>query len=322
MEFVKNPNYFVKGRPYLDGITYIIIRSRPSRTAALQAGQVDVAFTGETTPAVHAALKGAVPQMVFQLVGSQVSDNIVVNTKKAPFDNVKVRQAINLSLDRPAMIKSVHQGAMVPGGANQPPPYGVWGLPESELNKLPGYGDADKNKAAARKLLGELGYTSARPLKVTVSTRAIAIYVDTATWVLDQLKQVGIDSTLEQVETGNWHAKVARRDFDLAVNLTGVGPDDPDANFYENYACGSQRNYSDYCSEEVMGMIDRASAETDGKKRIALVREIDKRLQMEVARPILGYRLDSFAHWPHVRNLVAHHSIYNWHRYQEVWLDK
>lgn len=322
LKFVKNDKYFVKDRPYLDGLTYIIIRSRSSRTAALQAGQVDVAFTGETTQAIYETLKSAVPQMVFQKVGTQVSDNIVVNTNEAPFNDVKLRQAVNLSLDRDAMIKSVHQGAAVPGGANQPPPYGRWGLPADQLSKVPGYGDAAKNRAEARKLLASKGYGPNNPLKVTVSTRAIAIYVDVATWVIDQLKQVGIEGTLEQVETGNWHAKIARRDYTLAVNLTGVAPDDPDSNYYENYACGSQRNYSDYCNQDVMKMFDRASSEIDAKKRLQLIREIDIKLQQEVARPILSHRLDYFAHWPYVKNLVAHHSIYNWHRYQEVWLDK
>jgi len=210
----------------------------------------------------------------------------------------------------------------VPSGANQPPPYGYWGLNAKDLAKLPGYGDPAKNKAQSRNMLASLGYSQQKPLKVTVSTRAIAIYVDVATWVIDQLKQVGIDGTLEQVETGNWHAKVARRDFDLALNLTGVGPDDPDSNFYENYACGSERNYSDYCSEEVTKMFEKESSETDVKKRLKLIQQIDARLQTDVARPILSNRLDWFAHWPYVKNLVAHHSIYNFHRYQEVWLDK
>jgi peptide/nickel transport system substrate-binding protein len=322
LEFVKNPNYFVKGRPYLDGVTWIIIKSRSSRTAALQAGQADTAFPGETTQAVYETLKSAVPTMKFQKVGQQVSDNILVNTKRKPFDNVKVRQAINLALERAAMIKSVHQGLAAEGGANQPPPYGYWGLSVKEVKKLPGYGDPAKNKAQAKKLLRSLGYTQEKPLKVTVSTRAIALYVDVATWVVDQLKQVGIDGTLEQVETGNWHAKLARRDFDLAVNLTGVGPDDPDANFYENYACGSERNYSDYCSEAMMKLFDKESSETNIKKRLKLVHQIDIKLQDEVARPILAHRLDMYASWPYVKNLVAHNSIYNWWRLRDVWLDK
>jgi peptide/nickel transport system substrate-binding protein len=322
VEMVRNPNYWVKDRPYLDGLTWIIIRSRPSRTAALQAGQVDVAFPGETTQAVYETLKKAVPSMVFQKVGTQVSTNIIVNTRKPPFNDLVLRQAVNLALDRASIIKSVYQGLGVPGGANQPPPYGAWGLPEEKLNKLPGFGDPAKDKAKARKMLASKGYGPNNPLKVVVSTRATATYVEPATWVLDQLKQVGIEGTLEQVETGNWHAKVARRDYTIATNLTGVAPDDPDSNFYENYACGSQRNYSDYCNEDVMKMMDRASSETDGKKRLQLIHDIDIKLQNDVARPIMVHALDWFAHWPYVKNLVAHNSIYNFHRYQDVWLDR
>ena len=48
VEYVKNPDYFVKGRPYLDGLKYLVIVERGTRTAALQAGQLDVAFPGET----------------------------------------------------------------------------------------------------------------------------------------------------------------------------------------------------------------------------------------------------------------------------------
>ncbi|HKI99372.1 MAG TPA: ABC transporter substrate-binding protein [bacterium] len=322
LEFVKNPHYFMKGRPYLDGVTWIIIRSRPSRTAALQAGQVDMAFPGETTQTIYETLKKAVPQMVFTKVGTQVSDNILVNSHAKPFDNVKVRQAVNLALDRPAMIKTVHQGLAVEGGANQPQPYGYWGLSAKETQKLPGYGNAEKNRAKARKMLASLGYTEQNPLKVTVSTRAISIYVDVATWVLDQLKRVGIDGTLEQVETGNWHAKIARKDFTLAVNLTGVGPDDPDANFYENYACGSQRNYSDYCNQDMMKLFEKESRMTNLKQRLKLVHQIDVKLQEDVARPILDHRLDWFAHWPYVKGYVPHNSVYNNWRLTDVWLDK
>jgi peptide/nickel transport system substrate-binding protein len=323
IELVKNPDYWRQGRPYLDGITYIIIKARPSRIAALQAGQVDIAFPSETNVPARDTLKAATPRIVFQKVAHSVSDNIIVNTRKPPFDNLKLRQAVNLAFDRAAMIKSVHQteGA-VSAGANLPPPYNPWGLPAQELSKMPGYGDPAKDKAQARKLLAEEGYGPGNPLKVIVSTRATAQYVDFATWALDQLKQVGIEGTLEQVETGNWHAKMARRDYQLGVNLTGVGPDDPDANFYENYACGSERNYSDYCNEEVMKMFDRASSETDFKKRLALVHEIDKKLQMEVARPIIAQRIDFFASWDYVKNLVAHHNIYNYGRMENVWLDK
>ena len=104
-------------------------------------------------------------------------------------------------------------------------------------------------------------------------TRAIAIYVDMASFVINELKQVGIEATLKQIETAQWHAMATRGEYQIGANLTGIGPDDPDANFYENYACGSPRNYSFYCNEQVMKMIDQQSQEIDPKKRLALVHD-------------------------------------------------
>jgi peptide/nickel transport system substrate-binding protein len=220
------------------------------------------------------------------------------------------------------MIKSVHQGAAIESAALLPAPYGEWGIGKKELAALPGYGDVEKDRAQARKLLAEAGHGPNNPLKVTVSTRAVAIYVDTAVWVIDQLKRVGIEGTLEQVETGVWHPRAARREFEIGTNLTGTGIPDPDGNFIENFTCKSPRNYTGYCNPEVEAMIFKASAETDHKKRLELVHEIDKRLQVEVARPVLAHRMDYFMFWPYVKNLVPHHNIYNWGRMQDVWLDK
>ena len=93
-----------------------------------------------------------------------------------------------------------------------------------------------------------------------------------ASLVINELKQVGIEATLKQIETAQWHAMATRGDYQIGANLTGLGTDDPDANFYENYACGSPRNYSQYCNEEVMKMFDHQSQELDPKKRLALVR--------------------------------------------------
>jgi peptide/nickel transport system substrate-binding protein len=322
LTLVKNPNYFVKGRPYLDGIVYTVIKSRPSRVAAMQANQVDIFFPGEGNLAAREQLAKAAPQIVFKEVARSVHDNILLNHKKPPFNDPKLRLAVNLALDRAAMIKSVHQGAAILGSANLPAPYGRWGLPKAELAKLPGYGDPAKNKAEARKILAEMGYGPGKPLKVTVSTRAIDIYVDTATWVIDQLKQVGIEATLEQIETGVWHPKLIRREFEIATNLTGVAVDDPDGNYFENYTCGSPRNYTEYCNPEVDQKIKLASQETNSAKRLRMVHEIDRQLQLDGARPILAHQVDYFSYWPYVKNLVPHHNIYNYARMQNVWLDK
>jgi peptide/nickel transport system substrate-binding protein len=296
VDMVKNPDYFVKGRPYLGTLRYFVITERGTRTAAIQAGKLDVSFPGEHTKTIAEQLKKAVPQLVVTPVSQNVNDNIIMNVKKPPFDNLKVRLAVSHAIDR--------------------------GLLEKDLVALPGYGKPDEEKAKAKKLLAEAGITPQNPLRVEMVTRAIAIYVDMASFVINELKQVGIDASLKQIETAQWHAMATRGDYQIGANLTGIGPDDPDANFYENYGCGSPRNYSQYCSEEVMKMIEAQSQELDPKKRLQLVWNIQKKLEADAARPMLDWKLDYFTVWPHVKNLVAHQSIYNWGRMQEVWVDK
>ena len=322
IEYVRNPDYFVKDRPYLDGLKYVIIVERGTRTAALQSGQLDVAMPGETTKTAAEQMKKAVPQLVVTLVAASVTDNIVMNEKKPPFDNVKVRLAVSYAIDRRGLIKGVHQDGAVPAVAMMPRPYGVWGVLDRDLVTLPGYGKPADMKEKARKLLAEAGYGPGKPLRVEMVTRAIAVYVDMASFVMNELKQVGIEATLKQVETAQWHPMATRGDYQIGANLTGLGVDDPDANFYENFACGSPRNYSFYCNEQVMKMIDQQSMELDPAKRLALVVAVQKQIELDAARPTLDQRLDYFTVWPHVKNMVPHHNIFNFGRMQNVWREK
>jgi peptide/nickel transport system substrate-binding protein len=203
-----------------------------------------------------------------------------------------------------------------------PKPYGFWGLADKDLATLPGYGNAAENKATARKLLAEAGFGPKNPLRVEMATRAIPTYIDFASFVVAELKTVGIEAALKQIETAQWHPMVTRKDYQMGANVTGLGVDDPDANFYENYACGSPRNYTGYCDEQVMKLIDAQSQELDVKKRMALVAQIQRKLEEDAARPVMGWRLDYFPIAPYVKNLVPHHNIYNYGRMEHVWLDR
>jgi peptide/nickel transport system substrate-binding protein len=318
----KNKDYFIKGRPYLDGIVITIIKSQASRHAALVAKQVDLSWIYDINHNHFQTLRKQAPRLVFVEAPSCVSTNLIVNNKKPPFNSPKLRLAASLAVDRDAVIKSITQGRALKGGAMMPPPMGVWGIPAKELKDVPGYGEVSVNREKGRKLMQELGYGPNNPLKAKLSTRAIADYVNTAVLIIDHLKQVYIDTTLDQVETGNWHAKVAKRDYQIALNLTGVGIDDPDANFYENYTCGSQRNYSDYCNPELEKLFHKQSAERDFKKRLKLVHQIDYQLQKDVARPMLFHGVAYTAWYSHVKNIIPHQNLYNAWRMQEVWIDK
>src|SRR5207249_10782663 len=95
------------------------------------------------------------------------------------------------------------QGGAAVGASMQPKPYGVWGLMEKDLNALPGYGKAADDKAKARKLFAEAGYGPQNPLKIEMATRNIPIYVHFASFVINELKQVGVEATLKQADTAH-----------------------------------------------------------------------------------------------------------------------
>src|SRR2546427_5083278 len=185
VEYVKNPDYFIKGRPYLEGIRYVVIVERGTKYAALQAGRLDIAFPGESTKTVVEQVKAAQPKMVVSVVGQNVNDNLLLNVTKPPFNDAKLRRAISIAIDRRAYVRAVHQGGAVIGASMAPKPFGVWGLLDKDLTALPGYGKPADEKAKAKKLLAESGFGPSNPLRVEMATRAIPIYVDFASFVIN-----------------------------------------------------------------------------------------------------------------------------------------
>jgi peptide/nickel transport system substrate-binding protein len=116
---------------------------------------------------------------------------------------------------------------------------------------------------------------------------------------------------------------VARKDYSVGLNLTGIGVDDPDAMFYENYACGSQRNYTGYCNADLEKLFEKQSMTEDTAARKKIVWEIDKKLQEDAARPIIFNNKGATCWHPHVKNFTTMtNSVYNGWRLESVWLDK
>jgi len=324
VKFARNKDYWKKDRPYLDAIEWTIIKSRSTRVLAFVAGKFDMTFNVDITIPLLKDVKEQAPKAVCELVTTNVTTNLIVNQDKAPFDNPKIREAMVLAIDRQAFIDILGQGQTVASGAMLPPPDGVWGMPPEVLKKVKGYGpDIAANRAQARKIMEGLGYGPNNRLKVKVATRNIAVYRDPAVILIDHLKEIYIDGELETVETSNWHAKVARKDFMVGLNLTGLGVDDPDAQFYENYACGSQRNYTGYCNKDLQKLFDKQSMLEDVEERKKLVWDIDKKLQEDAARPIIVQNKAATCWQPHVKNFTTMtNSIYNGWRMEDVWLDK
>jgi peptide/nickel transport system substrate-binding protein len=324
IKVVKNPSYWKKDRPYLDGVEYTIIPNRSTAILAFIAGKFDLTFPFEVTVPLLKDVQSQAPQAICELRPANASANLIINRDAPPFDNPEMRRALTLALDRKVFIDILAQGAGGIGGAMQPPPEGVWGLPPEILSSLPGYGpDIEKNRAEARQIVQKLGYGPDRRLAVKVSARNIPIFRDPAVILIDQLKEIYIDGELDAIDTANWFPKVYRKDYKLGLNLTGVGTDDPDAQFYENYACGSQRNYTGYCNPELQKLFEQQSMESDQQKRKRLVWEIDRRLQEDQARPIV-YHLRFATCWqPPVKGLkIMVNSVFNGWRFEDIWLDR
>ena len=320
----RNERYWKPDRPWLDGIEWTIIPNRSTQMLAFIAGKFDMTFPYEVTVAGMKDVESQAPRAVCAMSPTNVSINLLLNRDAPPFDNAELRHAFALALDRRAFTHILSEDQAKIGGAMLPPPEGIWGMPPEMLETIPGYGrDIAQNREAARAIMRKLGYSADKRLPLKVSTRNIALYRDPAVILIDQLKEIYVDGELETVETAVWPAKVAKKQYAVGLNLTGAGVDDPDVQFYENYVCGSIRNYSGYCNHAIDVLIDQQSQETDTAKRKQLVWQIDKQLQEDVARPIIMHLIGATCWWPQVKNLTPMvNSIYNGWRLEDVWLDK
>jgi peptide/nickel transport system substrate-binding protein len=324
IKLTRNPDYWRPGRPYLDGIEYTIIRNTSTGVLALGAHQFDRTGVGFTPVSLLKEIRNAAPQMTCQVAAWNASRTLIVNRTRPPFDNPQLRRAVALSLDRKAFIDIIGDGQGDIGATMQPPPEGVWGMPAEMLTTLPGYSpDIAANRAEARKIMEGLGYGPDKRLALTVTTRNVDAYRVPAVILIDQLKEIYIDGTLDTIDTTAWYPKVMRKDYTLAFTVTETGLDDPDQNFYENYLCKSDRNYTGYCNPEVDALIDKQSAEPDLDKRRQMVWQIERYLAEDGGRPIIFHPHAAHCWYPDVKGFtVMVNSNYNGWRMEDVWLDR
>jgi peptide/nickel transport system substrate-binding protein len=324
IKLVRNPDYWKKGRPYLDTIDWKIVPNRSTRILGFVSGEFDMTFDSDVTFPLLADVKSQKADAVCEARPSNVNTNLLVNRDKPPFDNPDLRRALVLAMDQKAFNDILFQGKALMGASLLSPPEGKWGMPKDMLLTMPGFSpDREKSLKEARGIMEKLGYSKDKPLRIKVSTRNIAIYRDPAVILIDQLKQIYVEGELEAIDTTVWHTKVTRKDYTVGLNLTGLGVDDPDTNFYENFFSTSGRNYTGYNNPEVDKMIEQQSAETDPEKRRKMVWDIEKKLIEDGARPVINQNVANTCMAPFVKGVVLQvNSIYNNWRFEDVWLDK
>jgi peptide/nickel transport system substrate-binding protein len=281
-------------------------------------------FPYEVTVPLLKDIAAQAPQAVCEMRSRNVSSTVIVNRDAPPFSEPELRRALALALDRKSFVDVLSEGTAEIGGAMLPPPDGLWGLSPEMLASLPGYGaNVAENRAEARRIMRKLGYGPDNPLAINVIARNIPLYRDPAVMLISQLKEIWIDGQLDLVETANWNPKVTRKDFMIGLENTGSAVDDPDQQFFENYSCQSDRNFTGYCNPELEKLYAQQSAEHDADQRRRLVWEIDRKLQEDAARPILFHTRGATCWQPQVKGLTTMvNSIYNGWRMEDTWLEK
>jgi peptide/nickel transport system substrate-binding protein len=324
IKVTRNPDYWKKGRPYLDGIEYTIIRDPSTAALAFESGKFDMTFPYELTVPQFNDMRRQMPQAICELtpVGG-VNGHLLINRDKPPFNNPDLRRAMALSIDRKAFVDILTEGQGAIGGILQPPPAGLWGMPADQVAKLPGYDpNVQKSREEARQLMEKAGYGAGNRLNIKVMTRDWSIYRDPAVLLIDQLKQIYIDGELELIDTPQYFPKILRKDYTVALNLQTSGPD-PDPIVQLFYGCGSSLNWDGYCNPEMDKLIEQQSREADTDKRKRLLWTIERRLAEDNVRPIIFYRQGGTCLQPYIKGLtVMVNSIFNGWRMEDVWLDK
>ena len=171
--------------------------------------------------------------------------------------------------------------------------------------------------------MASLGYGPDKPLAIKVSTRSFTAYRDAATLLVGQLNRVYFKAELEVVESSVWFGRLARQDFLIGLNLSGVAIDDPDVTLGGAFACKSNVNRTKYCNPKVDELLIKQSQEADSTKRKQIVWEIERIVANDGVRPLLYHNRSATCWRNHVKGYVHQlNSLYNNWRFERVWLDK
>jgi peptide/nickel transport system substrate-binding protein len=319
VELEKNSEYHVKGRPYLDGVKTFIIPDLNTALNAYLAGQIILHEVLTESQAEQArqqlGARGVVKKM------TQMSNvTMEMNSTRKPWGDPRIRQAASMAIDRKEAMQVMTDGAGEPAGMHLP--HGQWALPIEELQKMPGYAvDKNAERARAKKLLAEAGFPNGG-IKANMTVRRGQQFESAGIFLKDQLGQVGIDVSIQVLETAAYYERMAKRDFDLAGGSYSTAVDDPDAIFGQNYLCGSGRNYSSMCVDEIEKLFMQQSQTRDPKARLPLVHQLQRLALQNVIKAVMGFRVVWFVYSSSIRNYVPAYSRYLVENREQVWLAK
>lgn len=266
----KFADYYVKGVPSLDQVEFRIVTDPEAALLALKSGEVDIyprigtEKLEELDDAAYTKLSA--PQNLVQLM--------TFNIARKPFDDIRVRQAINYAVDKDEIIQGVALGKGTKLGSNISPVLAKYYQPGLE-DTYPT--DIDK----AKSLLAEAGYKDGFETTLSVPSN-YQFHVDTAQVIAQQLEKIGIKVKIETVEWAVWLDRIYKgRDYDLTIiGLDGkLNPYD----ILNKYLSDARNNFFNYKSEAFDETLKAAVKEIDDAKQVELYKKAQTILAQDAA---------------------------------------
>ncbi|MBV8409552.1 MAG: ABC transporter substrate-binding protein [Alphaproteobacteria bacterium] len=253
MVLERNPNYWDKGRPYLDRVVLRPLPDSQSRFASLKSGETDLVWADEFEADNIMRAKKDPALQVLSYAGSGAAVN-AINTKVPPLDDIRVRQALVMAIDRKKLSQALTNGLARP--ASNPYGDGSWvkckddgGLPE------------DPKKAA--ELIKEYGKPVSFKMLFTATPRGRA-----NGQLLQQFwKNIGANMEIEQVDQATFPPRAFQRKFDI-IGWRIVDFPDPDVQMYANFHTGSPVALANYSDPELDKLLEHARVTPDQATRI------------------------------------------------------
>ncbi|PYO28354.1 MAG: ABC transporter substrate-binding protein [Candidatus Rokuibacteriota bacterium] len=319
----KNPNYWDKGKPYLDGYRALFIKSTGAQVAAVRGERAHIQFRG-FTPAERDTLKAALGDKI--TVQESPWDCVLLvapNHQKKPFDDKRVRRALTLALDRYEGSKALSKIAIVKEVAGVQVPGTPYATPPEELAKLAGYGkDINASRAEARKLLKEAG---AEGLSFTFKNRGVPMpYEPMAVWLIDQWRQIGVTVKQEVIEARAYYDTLKRGDFQVAMDFQCGYIVEPDLDLYKfTSRARNPSNYGFYDDKVLDDLYQKQSRALDAEERKKYVRDFEKRLLDDEAHYLMTlqwHRIIPHSSKVHGWQITPSHYLNN--QLDTVWLSQ
>jgi peptide/nickel transport system substrate-binding protein len=318
----RNPDYFVKDRPYLDGYKFFISPETSVRAAAIRSGRAHIEFRDLPNAEAEAIKKQLGDKVAVQTTPVTGQWGIAINNNVKPFNDVRVRKALTLGFDRytAGRVLQTLTGLRDVGGLMRPG--SEWAMPEAELQQLPGFWkDAEKSRAEAKRLLAEAGYPNG--LKVVLKNRNVKLpYQDFAVFLIQEWKKIGIEAENRPLETASWFSDGQDTgNFELIIAPTVEFMDDPDQ-FLGRYVTKSTQNWGRFSNPGVDDLFSRQARAIDHTERKKLIIQLQK-LVLENVYYMPGlWWTRNVVHWAKLKNYVAPPSHYTNQKLQDVWLSE